>query len=631
MDKTGRIAGMPSYTELMRGFEFGPWQVLPERGLVRQGPEESHVEPLVMDVFVVLASHGGDVVTKDQLIEAVWGGRPQTDDVITRCISALRRVLKDDARNPVFIETVQRRGYRVMQPVMLLDQRVGSSTTRPSPSIRTDVLLVAVGLATVIAIGWFVLSGRGGPVADGDLASVAVFPFECLQDADDRSAHLCFGFAEQAITALNQVGNLQVVRKRDSYDGRERVVEDSVVTGSVQVIGDDVRVTARLEVVETGVVLWSAPFDDDRKGIFDLQLRVADALRGALDDDFVAVDPAAAAPENFAAAEAYALGRYLFEQRNHDRIGDAVEQFREAIRLDPSFGPAWRGLAYTYSIWPDYDLRIDRWSSFDKALEVIAEGVANDPGIRESAGTVYGYVYHKQNRWADAMANTLMAVNGPSPNADDYHWHSRVLASVGRLDESLDYARRGVAADPEYPVIISRMAIASFWVNDLATAARYFDIANRMELEASIHSLAYSLFLIRTGRFEEAKESAEKALEEIDVPSEWVGPVFDGIANPAERDAALALLARLDTSGETPANVIMTLSMLLGDVDRAMRVAGGLVTGESVFEIEIIYTDEFRAFRQHPGFEAFVRDVGLARYWESAGCEFENDRVTCGT
>ena len=79
-----------------------------------------------------------------------------------------------------------------------------------------------------------------------------------------------------------------------------------------------------------------------------------------------------------------------------------------------------------------------------------------------------------------------------------------------------------------------------------------------------------------------------------------------------------------------PANVIMTLSMLLDDVDRAMRVAQGIVTGESVFEMEILFTDEFRDFRQHPGFEAFVRDVGLAAYWESAGCQYDNDQVTCG-
>ena len=615
----------------MRGFEFGPWRVLPERGLVQNGDDEHHVEPLVMDVFVVLASHGGDVVTKDQLIDAVWDGRPQTDDVITRCISSLRRVLGDDARNPTYIETVQRRGYRVMQPVTLIDDgaRPAQAPATRTPSIRTDLVLIAVGLVAVLVIGWYALI-RNGDTPESVMPSVAVFPFECLQDANDPSEHLCFGFAEQAITALNQVEGFQVVRKRDDYDPNEVTGEDSVVTGSVQIIGDAVRVTARLENVRTGVVIWSQRFDNNRDGIFDLQRAVADNLRGEMDEEFVAEAPVDTSA-SFAAVDAYARGRYIFEQRQHDRIDVAIEQFKKATRLDPSFGPAWLGLAYTYSIWPDYDLRIDRVASFEEARKAIEEGVANDPSIRESAGTVYGYIYHKQNRWAEAMENTLMAVNGASPTADDFHWHSRVLASVGRMEEAAEYARRGVELDPEYPVIISRMAIASFWINDLETAERYFDIANRMELEASIHSLAYSLYLIRMGRIDDAKERARQALEEIKVNTDWIDPVFELIGDPTARPAALAALDAMESSGEMPANVIMTLSMLLDDVDRAMRVAQGVITGQGVFEIEILFTEEFRAFREHPGFEAFVNDVGLAAYWQSAGCRFENDRVTCGT
>lgn len=388
------------------------------------------------------------------------------------------------------------------------------------------------------------------------------------------------------------------------------------------------RIAVRLEDARSGFVAWSESFDADRDGIFALQRQVGDGLRAALDADFVA-DARGGTSVSFAAAEAYALGRYLFEQRDHDRIEEAIAQFEEAIRIDPSYGPAWLGLAYTYSIWPDYDLRIDRWSSFDKALEIIANGVERDSSIAAAAGTVYGYVYHKQNRWADAMSNTLLAVNAETPSADDYHWHSRVLASVGRMDESLEFARRGAAVDPEYPVIMSRMAIASFWVNDLDSAHRYFDIANRMELEASIHSLAYSLFLIRTQRFDEAAASAARALVEIDLPTDWIEPVFDGIADPAKRDSALALLERLDASGEMPANVIMTLSVLLGDVDRAMRVARGMAGGDSVFEIEIVFIDEFREFRAHPEFPAFIEEVGLAEYWESAGCHWTIEAVQC--
>jgi DNA-binding winged helix-turn-helix (wHTH) protein/TolB-like protein len=621
---------MPTRTELMRGFDIGPWTVIPDRGLIRDGAIEHRLEPLVMDVFVVLASHVGEVVNKDQLVEEVWDGRPQTDDVITRCISALRRGLGDDARNPRFVETVQRRGYRIMlpvEPVGPVEGAPAAPVAKARESMRPDVVMIGVGFIAVVLIAWFALIDRS-PTAESDPASVAVYPFECLLEAGDAGRHLCFGFADHAISSLNRVDGVRIVRKRSRFDPADPVAETSIVTGSVQIIADNVRISARLEDARTGVVTWSDTFDADRDGVFDLQRRVGNGLRGALDADFEA-SAQGGDSVSFAAAEAYALGRYLFEQRDHDRIEEAVAQFEEAIRLDPSFGPAWLGLAYTYSIWPDYDLRIDRWSSFDKALEIIAEGVERDPSIAAAAGTVYGYVYHKQNRWTEAMANTLMAVSAESPSADDYHWHSRVLASVGRLDESLEFARRGAARDPEYPVIMSRLAIASFWVDDLENAERYFDIANRMELEASIHSLAYSLFLIRTKRFEEAAAMAMRALDEIDLPSGWVDPVFDGIADPNARAAALELLASLDASGELPANIVMTLSVLLGDVDRAMRVAHGLASGESVFEIEIIFIDEFRDFRAHPDFGLFVEEVGLADYWSRAGCAWRNDRVEC--
>jgi DNA-binding winged helix-turn-helix (wHTH) protein/TolB-like protein len=618
---------VPTYTELMRGFEFGPWSVIPERGLIRDGEDERHLEPLVMDVFVVLASHYGEVVTKDQLIDEVWEGRPQTDDVITRCISALRRGLRDDAKAPKYIETVQRRGYRAMLSASMPDL-ASELPMAAKPSVRPDLWMIVVGLLAVGAIAFFALIPRGPGPTDG-LSSVAVYPFDCLQDTRGTDAHLCFGFAEEAITSLNQIDNMQIVRKRKAYNDSENVVEDSIVTGSVQIIADEVKIAAQLEDARSGVVIWSETFDAGKSGIFEMQRQVASSLRAVLDADFSASASGPREPSSYAAAEAYALGRYLFEKRDHQSIVDAVKHFEVAIRLDPTYGPAWLGLAYTYSIWPDYDLTIDRQAAFDKALEIIGQGVEADPSIREAAGTVYGYVFHKRYQWIEAMENTSMAVNSESAGADAYNWHSRVLASVGRMDESLEFARIGAELDPDDPSIIDRLAIASFWFNDLENAARHFEIAERMNYEASIHSLAYSLFLIRTGDIEEAKLRATEGLEENNLESGWVGIIFDGIADEMKRPAAITVLEQVYASGAMPDNVAITLWVLLGNPDQAMAIARRSEGDGGLFEIEIIYIDEFREFRQHPRFNDFVTTVGLTAYWENAGCAWLDDRVTC--
>jgi len=623
---------MPTYTELMRGFEFGSWHVMPERGLVRDGEIEHHLEPLVMDVFVVLASHDGEVVTKDQLIEAVWDGRPQTDDVITRCISALRKALLDDAKKPKYIETVQRRGYRVKISAGLPDQKV-TATLPDSTSVRADVWVIAVGFLAVAAIAWFALLRPSGNVINsGGVTAIAVYPFDCLQAADESSEHLCFGFAEEAISNLKQVAGTQIIRKRMSYGEDVREIfapEDHVVTGSVQIIAGEVKISAQLESVGDNIIVWSDTFAGRINSIFNLQRQVAHALRGAIDGSFSAANADDDRPVSYAAAEAYALGRYLFENRNNDAVVEAIAQFEEAIRLDPAYGPAWLGLAYTYSIWPDYDPTIDRWQTFTRALEIMDEGSEADPSIRPAAATVYGYIYHKQNRWAEAIANTSVAVNSGSPGADAFHWHSRVLASIGRLEESLRYAKMGAELDPEYPVLMSRLAISSFWVNDLENAERYFDIANQMDLSASIHSFAYSFYLLSTGQYAEAEARIRQGLNALNLDSSWVGPVVAGVADESVRADAVDLLDSEYADGHIPDNVMLTLSVLLDNVDRAMDIALASQTEGALFELELIFVEAFREFRQHPRFGELTEKVGLQGYWDEAGCSWLDDRIVC--
>ena len=620
---------MASKDDLMKGFEFGRWSVLPERGLIRSGEVEKHIEPLVMDVFVVLAGHEGQVVNRDQLVDAVWDGRPVTDEVITRCIAVLRRNLEDDAKSPQFIETLPRRGYRVMQDVSLPDADEPVATDLMPPR-RLYLLPLIAGFAAVIVIAFYGLRGSGDSPqsSTAKMTSVAVFPFDCLHDVQNPSEHLCFGFSEEAISSLNQIDSLKVVRMRQPYETKMDVGH-GVVTGSVQIIGEQVKIAAQLEDARDGHVVWSSTFDATTNSIFETQKQVAYAISRAIDSTYVAQN---VSQRSLAAEEAYSLARYLFEKRERQSTLDAIEQFEEAIRLDPDYGPAWLGLALTYIIWPDYDISVDREEIYDKALEVVGEGIMADPGISDAAGTVYGFVYHKRSDWIAAVESFETAINSETVEPIAHAWYSRALASVGRLDDAYRHAVRAMELDPGHPdqaIIISRMAITSFWLNDLETAARYFNIASTMQLEAPIHNMAYSMFLIRTGQYDKAVTLAKLGFAQGDLPTDWVDPVFVGLHDAESRDASMQYLEELTAAGWFPKTIEVALWNEFGDIDRAMSVARNVEQNPGALELDIIFVEEFKAFRQHPEFAEFTEAIGLNEYWDSAGCKWLDDKIHC--
>ena len=133
---------MPDPEDLQHGFEIGEWQVMPERNLIRGDGVEAHVERLAMDVLVVLAARYGELVTKDDLVDAVWDGRPQMDDVITQKISLIRKALGDLTKPHRYVETIFGRGYRMKMPVTLPE---GSDTEQQSATSSSGYWLAWAG------------------------------------------------------------------------------------------------------------------------------------------------------------------------------------------------------------------------------------------------------------------------------------------------------------------------------------------------------------------------------------------------------------------------------------------------------------------------------------------------------
>ena len=262
----------PTITDLQGGFELGPWTVVPERGLLRQGEIEEHLEPMVMDVLVVLASRQGGVVTKDQLVAGVWDGRATADEAIASKIATLRHKLGDDSRNPEYIETVQKRGYRLKMLVDLPDAPDPEQRRASYRQIPWPLLVAALSvLAIAIIILW--LPSR-------QIDSVAVLQFKNLSANKEKFQYVVDGFTDELVNSLHQVPKLKIVRGPElvkSKSPKSMIKEfgvDAIVTGSVRRYGDQIIITAQL-VDASNFQRWSISIHGAADDVFSLQEQVA--------------------------------------------------------------------------------------------------------------------------------------------------------------------------------------------------------------------------------------------------------------------------------------------------------------------------------------------------------------------
>jgi len=619
----------PSFTDLQRGFELGPWTVIPERDLLRQGEVEEHLEPMVMDVLVVLASRQGGVVTKDQLVAAVWNGRATADEAIAAKIATLRHKLGDDSRNPEYIETVTKRGYRLKMPVQLPD--APEPEQRSTSYLQIPWPLLVAGLS-VLAVAIIILWPSSQPID-----SVAVLQFTNLSDDKEEFQYVVDGFTDELVNSLHQVPKLKIVR------GPELVIPntpksmikefgvDAIVTGSVRRYGDQIRIFAQL-IDSTNFPRWSNNIVGAADDVFNLQERVATEVRDAITGEKGEQIKAASRPANPEAFDRYMLGLFFLGKRDVESLQHAQVLFQETIQIDPNFGPAHLRQAITYLLLSQYSPE-QRRQFLLRAIEVADQGVQTDSSIRGPMAIIYGFVDHQLGNWAAAADAFATAFRSVTVYPTAYNWHSRLLGDLGLLDRSLQRAIAARSMEPASQILNSRVAIAYFWINDMPKARLYFEVANNMGVGAADHHFAYTLFLIRDNRLEDARASMKLGLELAQSDYWWVDPVIDALAHPGNQemlDIAFETIDKMIADGVLP-YITMTVWALFEQADRVMEIAMQVAESEpgTLYELEIIYLDEFKVLREHEEFSELLQALGLTDYWNSIGCKWSDDQVLC--
>ena len=628
---------MAEDAELRRGFEFGPFTVIPERGIVRRDGADVHLEPKQMDALVTLARHQPGVVGKDVLVEEVWGGRATADESIVQCIKGIRQALdKDDPRNPKYIETIQRRGYRLMVPLKIPVPDLPESAGMRIP--RTWWLAGSAAVIGLAVIAIRVMSGGGIEQQTAvPVGSVVVMRFQNLSRDEYREENqwVVDGFAEQLISTLYEVPKLRTlkgnlpVQDEAASEQADRYGVDSVVNGNVQQLDDDFTIRVTVYAEDTANQCGKS-FSGTLQEMFDLHEKVATTVRDCIvGTSTVTVSPTSQ-PSGSISYLRYLRGASYLARRDLASLERASELLNESIQIDPAYGPAFLALANTYLLLADYGAREDL---FALAEQTIADGIRLDPSIGEAAQTYRGYVQTKRGQWTAATESFATAVSSSVDHPPTLHYYSRLLATVGRTDDSLAAAKAAWEMDREEPVLNSRLAIAHMWNNDMEQARQFYAVANAMDLGAPIHLMSYALFLIRDSRINEAREVARAAMMLYEIDTSWVDPVFNALEQGSTSASFIAVLDDYAARNVMQPAVLVTFRTMAGQADLAMKIAWQLIDDASYFDLELIYLDEFRLIRQHQDFPRLLDELGLTEYWSSVGCRWSrnDDQVVCGS
>ena len=579
-------------------------------------------EPVAMtgkafDVLWYLVEHRDRVVSKDDLLAAVWPGRIVEENTLTQAVSLARRALGSNASDHRHIVTLPGRGYRFVaaveelgEPAPPRDRRAedrAPSGIDAGPAARVVASLPArvqrrwwlAALALALALGLLAFAAwrSRAPQPAVPLAAaprvaaprtqdvtLAVLPFRSLS-AGPRDEGLELGMADTLITRLSRTAGLQVRALSSSQRvsafpldaravGRE-LGAAYLVEGTTQRAGDQVRINARLLSVADGKAIWAETFDAPIERVFTVQDRVGDAVTSAL-----RLSPALAPQRGQGPCEgadplayrAYLRGQYQNNRPSVDRSTEALAAFREAIDRDPTCARAWAGMAYAYRamvIAGDADPR----QAFPLAQAAVQKALAIDPQSAEAWSSKGFIEFWYDWDWPRAEASIARAVVLNPNLAEAQIAMAHLLVNIGRPREALPFVRRAIALDPLSPLINS---LGSFFLRsagEAGEAQRHLRKTLELEPEAWIAMRIKAGRALASGDSAEAVANLTRAVEISRGQSHTVASLGRAYLAAGDRVAAQRLMADLEARrrrGYVPATSLAELADALGDRRRAL-------------------------------------------------------------
>jgi TolB-like protein len=416
-----------------------------------------------LDLLRLLVEGKGELVSKDQIMAAVWPGTAVEEANLTVQISTLRRVLDRDRTQGSCIQTIPGRGYRFV-----------ASVARVAAEARSDAAALQ----------------QGGVPPLPDKPSLAVMPFQNIS-GDPEQEYFADGMVEEIITALSRIRWLFVIARNSSFSYKGQAIDVKqvghelgvryILEGSVRKAGQRVRIAAQLIDATSGAHLWADHFNDFLEDIFEVQDKVAVSVAGVIEPTLEAAEirRSAERPTNdLTAYDLYlrAFAHWVPSEKN--RVFRALDLLGQAIERDPHYGPALALAAHCHQWlevngWTE-DPEAARRTSVDLARQALRSG-PDDPGVLALVAFVLGY-FGEDIDVSLGLIDRCLTLN-PS-FARGWHWSALLRLFAGQPDLALGHFETFLRLSPR-----DRMATYLNGIGEAQFFSRRFD-------EAAVNLLA---------------------------------------------------------------------------------------------------------------------------------------------